>query len=500
MANDDNTTGKQGVSRRHLLGAGAMVAAGAMGMQAGPVPFGAKPANAQASANAVRPSVNHLWSSGQQIQSLRRGIETMKRRPFEDPRSWAYQAAIHGYNFAPPAGLPREMADNLNECIHGVRGENFPHRFFLPWHRLYLHYFERILREASGDPSLSLPYWNYSDPNGRSIPLSFRWPSDTGNALYNANRNRFAGSRFQPPLFINRGDPLPANRTDTRASLAERGFDRFSDTLENGLHGTVHVDIGGRGGDMSGFDTAGLDPIFWLHHCNIDRLWSRWLDTGGHVNPDDRQWLDREFSFYDETGTRRTRAVSDTIDSRTLGYSYDDEPFSPFIGFQPILVASAGESGTIPEEIGRTERISLTGRAETVAIAPSDEAAAESAGAELFFTVQDAEDPRPVILRLEGIDYEGAPGYLYEIYVNRPEGTAQEEAGPYFAGTLSPFGLAESVVPLDIDISGLLNRQIEAELFFGGQVTIDFIPAGVSEDDAGEVAEITVESISLVRE
>jgi len=493
MANDDPKTGKGGVSRRHLLGASAVVAAGAMGMQAGPVPFGVPHAEAQTSvAAAMRPSVNYLWSSGQQIQSLRRGVEVMKSRPFEDPTSWSYQAAIHGYGFVPPAGLPRDMVENMSECIHGSRGADFPYRYFLPWHRLYLHYFERILRDASGDPALSLPYWNYSDPNGRAIPLAFRWPNQAGNALYDANRNRFPGS------FINRGDPLQARQTDTRASMSRRDFDSFSDTLENGLHGTVHVAVGGQGGNMSGFDTAGLDPIFWLHHCNIDRMWSRWLDT--NANPGDPRWLDRQFSFYDETGTRRTRAVSDTIDTRTLGYAYDDEPFSPFIGFQPILVASAGESGGIVEEIGRTEGISLTGRAEKVAIAPIDAQAAESAGADLFFTAQDARDPRPVILRLEGIDYDGAPGYLYEIYVNLPadETPQGEEAAPYFAGTLSPFGLAGSLLPFDIDISGLLNRQIDDELFLGGQVTVDFIPVGVAEGE--DVAEITVESLSLVRE
>ena len=73
-----------------------------------------------------------------------------------------------------------------------------------------------------------------------------------------------------------------------------------------------------------------------------------------------------------------------------------------------------------------------------------------------------------------------------------------EEAAPYFAGTLSPFGLAGSLLPFDIDISGLLNRQIDDELFLGGQVTVDFIPVGVAEGE--DVAEITVESLSLVRE
>jgi len=505
MSSDQNDHPEQappagrGLSRRQMLGAGAVAVAGVAGIRGDGPSLGIPQAAAQTIAPAprARRSANRLFSNGPEMQSLRRGIAAMKSRPFEDPTSWTYQAAIHGYGFTPPAGLPRGMVETMSTCIHGVRDPNDFNRYFLPWHRLYLHYFERILRAASGDDTLTLPYWNYSEPGGGAIPLGFRWPADSGNALYNPDRNRSPGSFFQPPLFINRGDALPANRTDDRAALNTVGYERFCDTLENGLHGTVHVDVGGPGGDMSGFDTAGLDPIFWLHHCNVDRLWSRWLDSPGNANPGNGQWADRRFSFYDETGQRRLRFAGETSDTTTLGYSYDDDPL-PFIGFRPVVMAAIGESGGIEEEIAATGGISLTGTPKKVAVTPVDAAAAaESAGADLFFTEQDASDPRPAILRLEGIEYEGAPGYLYEIYVNLPDGAERAEAAPYYAGTLAPFGLAGSAVPLDIDISGLLNRQIDEELFLGGQVTIDFMPAGLAGGE--EAAEITVASIRLVR-
>ena len=497
---DLNQREKRGLSRRQMLGAGAVAVAGVTALQADAPHLGIPQASAQTAGSMVRPSANFLFSNGQQMQSLRRGVQVMKSRPFEDPTSWAYQAAIHGYGFAPPAGLPQDMVANMSNCIHGPEGFQ---RYFLPWHRLYLHYFERILRAASGDPGLTLPYWNYSQAGGAAIPLGFRWPADTGNALYNGNRNRFEGGGFQPSININRGDPLPPNYTDIRPAMSAFGYDRFSDVLEQGVHGNVHVGVGGRdqfgvGGDMSGFNTAALDPIFWLHHCNVDRLWSRWLDSSGNNNPASNAWRDRQFSFYDENGQRVQRFVADAADTRTLGYTYDDEPFNSFIGFESVVMASRGESGGIEEELAASENaISLTGRREKVAVTPTDSPAAESQGAGLFFTEQDAADSRPVILRLAGIDYEGAPGYLYEIYVNMPDGTGREEAAPYYAGTLAPFGLAGSPLPLDIDISGLLNRQIEKELFLGGQVTVEFIPAGVGEDE--EAAEITVAAISLVR-
>lgn len=37
---------------------------------------------------------------------------------------------------------------------------------------------------------------------------------------------------------------------------------------------------------------AGVDPIFWLHHCNVDRLWEAWMNTSGKTMVRDQRWLD----------------------------------------------------------------------------------------------------------------------------------------------------------------------------------------------------------------
>ena len=82
-----------------------------------------------------------------------------------------------------------------------------------------------------------------------------------------------------------------------------------SETTNGGLeslpHNVIHSVIGGvaPGGNpndwrdlglMSLPITAALDPIFWLHHSNIDRLWNVWLRDAQepHVNPDQATWLD----------------------------------------------------------------------------------------------------------------------------------------------------------------------------------------------------------------
>jgi hypothetical protein len=100
----------------------------------------------------------------------------------------------------------------------------------------------------------------------------------------------------------------------------------FSSLLEAQPHNTVHVKVGGW---MLGPNTAAQDPIFWLHHANIDRLWERWLDRGeGRANPvTNRVWMDTEFALFDEDGDRVEMSAREIIQTASqLDYVYDDEP------------------------------------------------------------------------------------------------------------------------------------------------------------------------------
>src|SRR5215207_1721823 len=69
-----------------------------------------------------------------------------------DPRSWRFQAAIHGFpGQTPTLKDPRHWSS----CRHNSW-------FFLPWHRVYLHYFERMIQFHLDDPTWALPYWDYT--------------------------------------------------------------------------------------------------------------------------------------------------------------------------------------------------------------------------------------------------------------------------------------------------------------------------------------------------
>ena len=70
---------------------------------------------------------------------------------------------------------------------------------------------------------------------------------------------------------------------------------------------------------MGGFDTAGLDPIFWLHHANIDRLWDVWLGQPGRANSTEAAWLTGlTFKFHDENAVPLTQDSKDVTDQQGL--------------------------------------------------------------------------------------------------------------------------------------------------------------------------------------
>jgi hypothetical protein len=78
-----------------------------------------------------------------------------------------------------------EHCRNLKQCKHG----SF---FVLPWRRMYIFYFEKVLRAASGDLNFALPYWRWT--SHRAMPLPFRSPSNATNKLFVVSPNRGAGS------------------------------------------------------------------------------------------------------------------------------------------------------------------------------------------------------------------------------------------------------------------------------------------------------------------
>jgi tyrosinase len=222
-----------------------------------------------------------------------------------DERGYSFFAGLHG--------LPRPM-----DCTvaHG-------RPYFLPWHRAYLYFFERALRDQV--PDAMLVWWDWRTPG---IPLLFaneRDPMGRPNPLFAADVDPIAltqGVNARPPIIVAArterfpgaaGTPSLPTDDEVRAALEQPDFLDFSAAIEE-LHNRVHLWTGGRNGHMRYVEFAGFDPIFWAHHAMVDRLWRLWqLDHPGGRPP--AAILRTALSPFPMT-------VEQTLDTTALGYDY----------------------------------------------------------------------------------------------------------------------------------------------------------------------------------
>jgi tyrosinase len=382
-----------------------------------------------------------------------------------DPLSWTFQAAIHGRNR--PNGTPDTSNSFWSNCQHGSW-------FFLAWHRMYLAAFERIVQHFLDDDEWSLPYWYAIDPDDESkavLPPAFRDQSP-GNDLFTTMRSVPAnsGDPLLSPL-----DPLsqsllqalaaPVFHTDDgRASYGGGQRDtpayngQEAGLLEGVPHGTVHSLVGNdyvgnvvvRRGWMGSFATAALDPVFWLHHSNIDRLWQVWLTADpSHVNPTgDSAWMKTKFSFPKPGGGTVTWQIGDVLDTTALGYEYESvkAPTGLRLPEPPIDLGLGGGAGGLglgdeeraepvpPQVIGATVDVPMVGdqRVDVTLSEPVDIGLAEGALA-----------GERMLLRLEGVTGTiAAPAY--DVYLNVPDGEPAMNYPERRAGTIATFGVQEA--------------------------------------------------------
>jgi hypothetical protein len=374
-------------------------------------------------------------------------VADMQSRPTNDPTSWTFQAGMHGSYSAPPPGAA------WNQCQHASW-------FFLSWHRMYLYWFERIVRASvikllgHSHKHWALPYWNYSKGfPSNTLPPAFRQPNLPGgapNALYvpDPGRNTF------PAPGINGGAQVPPSATDFSGAFAYTNFTpppppgfgggkhapihfgTATGALESVPHNVIHGLVGGSG-LMGDPNRAAQDPIFWLHHANIDRLWSHWLESGGgRTDPSDPTWLTPSFTFYDETGATVTMTSQDVLDTvHQLEYRYEDEPPPVVYPPKPPHVRPHLVHVPEPEILAVSEEpIELAGPAKATL-------RVDEARWDVFseFSAETAQK-QTIDLWVEGIEFTENPGVIYELFMNLPREADEEARFTHLVGFVTFFG------------------------------------------------------------
>jgi tyrosinase len=246
------------------------------------------------------------------INAWRDAVGQLKARPASSPISWANFSAIHGTNFA------------FNKC---------PHRnwYFLPWHRAYLLTYERVVRQLTGFDDFALPYWDWTAqrqlpsaytaaaPNPLLEPSRAMGPTDS---LPDENVGSDVITQVMSDTpFETFGTTRPSGQNSTAQTWITTTTG-IQGTLESNPHNSVHGIVGG----VMASGASPLDPIFMMHHCNIDRIWWVW-NAAGNANSGDPLWTGMTFQnhFFNPDGSPYSPKVSDLYTPETLGYTYDPE-------------------------------------------------------------------------------------------------------------------------------------------------------------------------------
>jgi len=274
---------------------------------------------------------------GQQMMAIYAdAVRQMKLLGPDNPMSWMWQWYTHFVNgtttkadeinriFGTTATPQSSLANEMWNTCQSHAGQNSNN--FLPWHRMYIYYFERIIRQVCGHPEFTLPYWNYtsSDPAQRGVlPEQFRLPDDPlYGSLYVPNRGTLANSG-QPIQKNQAGDVMDisdAMRKTTYSTVdSVQGFCR---AVDSNIHGSIHV-LTGTSKDMGAVPYAGQDPLFFVHHANIDRMWASWNKNGGKNPATTETWTQKSFVFADANGVRVSRKLSSVFSILSMGYNYD---------------------------------------------------------------------------------------------------------------------------------------------------------------------------------
>ena len=267
----------------------------------------------------------------------------------KDVSEWFRVAGYHGW----PSN------DGKGYCAH--RAEHFP-----GWHRAYLMEMEAVLQEADkingNDGRITQPYWDFSvsEKHGQVLPSlilehfgsSFDFPANFFDSVGLDNplaKEKFSGLRS--------GNALVARlRNSDIAGLASECLDQDNNhehwmhaSTENNRgtpvespHNQAHVALGF---PLTSLSYAAFHPMFWLLHCNVDRIYEGYVrgspgrtaevlrEMREHQNLAERRGLTnlmREpLAPFTNKTTGQPFMLEDTVSTIPLGYVFDRLPASP---------------------------------------------------------------------------------------------------------------------------------------------------------------------------
>lgn len=243
--------------------------------------------------------------------------------------------------------------DRYVQQHQGAMGHGHGGPAFFPWHREYVRRFEEDLQAI--DPSVSVPYWDWTQANVNAAGTeSLIWRDDFMGGPGQAGSGAVTTGPFAGWGLIRSGFNIfgfPGTGGTIATFMSSPNYTTFRQV--ESPHGSAHVWVGGFVGNAS---IAPRDPVFWLIHSNVDRLWAEWINThsatpgfqpylplsgatSGH-NLNDTMWpwngTTNPFGVLPWTVAPESIRPADLPDHRALDYFYDtvDPECRPVVKFR----------------------------------------------------------------------------------------------------------------------------------------------------------------------
>jgi tyrosinase len=219
-------------------------------------------------------------------------FESIQKKDESHDLSYYQLSGIHGYPFTSWQYPPRNPGPQLGYCTHASS-------IFTTWHRPYVALLEQTLYEEAvsiakrftgpdaskyqaAAEDVRLPYWDWaSDDTDSRLPKAVVEPSiavvkpgsagptTIPNPLHSYHRRDIGEATVRgQSAEVDLMETFAERQLLTNALFTDTSYNDFSFNLED-IHNLVHVLIGG---DMVDVARAAYDPVFWFHHCNVDRL------------------------------------------------------------------------------------------------------------------------------------------------------------------------------------------------------------------------------------
>jgi hypothetical protein len=447
------------------------------------------------------------------LDAMNIAFKKMRDMGCDSGLAWYYQGAIHnipteinGKNQL--CALYQTSKDKLwawADCTHD--GTKNAALNFLLWHRLYTWHLEKIVRELSGKKDFALPYWNYGGKDVADNVLA-KEIRDKSGSLYE-------GARYK---ILNEGKPmlssqvqaiqLALNELKTNPSFS--GDYGFSRKLEGSPHGFMHNLIGGgyaspsetyyneiyqknMSGLMANVNSAGFDPVFWLHHSMVDRIWESW-DVSAYGKRPTLEELKANpwtYEFIAPNGDHITYTIDEVYKIIfNLDYKYDDLLYG---SKTPVLAANENKSkDEIAFQDSKEEIIWEQKVGKTLGATPYAHKVTSTL-AKSTNKVFTAKADSKIILNLDIVVYK-EPADYYTVYLRYPGKKDQ------YVGVMTFFGVAHD--------HGIEGKHEVAEdgikLNFSYYISDDLVKSDtnfeiiIQKSGSGD-AKVTLEKISVAK-